>query len=72
VLATFVVTLAAGPTVKFGLHRFVGELLLNIWFIIALTVPGSYPNADWNPIATVVAVKADLAKAQPQAASHPV
>lgn len=36
VLAAFAVTLAAGLTVTLGVHRFVGGLLLNIWFILAL------------------------------------
>jgi uncharacterized membrane protein YccC len=38
VLAAFVVTLAAGLAVAFGVHRFVASLLLNIWFIIVLGV----------------------------------
>jgi hypothetical protein len=36
VLAIFAITLAAGLTIKFGLHRYVGAMLLNIWFIIAI------------------------------------
>jgi uncharacterized membrane protein YccC len=36
VLTAFAVTLAAGLTVTFGVHRFVEASLLNVWFIIAL------------------------------------
>ena len=36
VLAAFAVTLVAGLTVMFGVHRFVAALLLNIWFIVTL------------------------------------
>ena len=42
VLAAFVVTLLGGLTVKFGLHRFIAGLLLNIWFIIALALSDGY------------------------------
>jgi hypothetical protein len=42
VLAAFVVTLVAGLAVTYGLHRFVAAMLLNIWFIIALTLPNAY------------------------------
>lgn len=35
-LAAFAVTLLAGLTAAFGVHRFVAALLLNIWFLIAL------------------------------------
>ena len=38
----FVVTLLGGLAVKFGLHRFVAALLLNIWFIIAIALPHNY------------------------------
>jgi hypothetical protein len=38
VLAAFAVTLAAGLAVKFGVHRFVTGMLLNIWFIIVLSL----------------------------------
>ena len=41
-LAAFVVTLLGGLAVKFGLHRFVAGLLLNVWFIIAIGLPDSY------------------------------
>ncbi|WP_371671706.1 FUSC family protein [Streptomyces sp. NBC_00289] len=36
VLATFAVTLVAGLTVAFGVHRFIAAVLLNLWFIVAL------------------------------------
>ena len=39
VLATFVITLLAGLAVKFGLHRFAAAILLNIWFVVMLTLP---------------------------------
>jgi Fusaric acid resistance protein-like len=38
VLAASVVTLAAGLAVMFGVHRFAGGLLLNLWFIVVLGV----------------------------------
>ena len=37
-LAAFAVTLLAGLAVRFGLHRFIAALLLNLWFIIALSL----------------------------------
>jgi hypothetical protein len=42
VLAVFVLTLVAGLAVKYGLHRFVSALLLNIWFVITLSVQAGY------------------------------
>jgi hypothetical protein len=36
VLATFLVTLASGVAVAFGVRRFVTALFLNVWFIVAL------------------------------------
>jgi Fusaric acid resistance protein-like len=45
VLAAFMVTLLAGLAVKYGVHRFVGAMLLNVWFIVALAVPNSYSAA---------------------------
>ena len=41
VLAIFAVTLAAGLAVRFGTHRFVAGLLLNLWFLIALSIASS-------------------------------
>ncbi|MFJ9115668.1 FUSC family protein [Streptomyces sp. NPDC102394] len=38
VLASFLVTLAAGLAAAFGARRFVNALLLNLWFIIAVAV----------------------------------
>ncbi len=38
VLAIFAVTLLAGLMIMFGVHRFVAAMLLNLWFIIALSV----------------------------------
>jgi hypothetical protein len=42
VLAVFVVTVVAGLAVKYGLHRFASAVLLNIWFVIALSVQAGY------------------------------
>ena len=42
VLAAFVITVLAGLTVKYGLHRFTAALLLNIWFLITLALPAAY------------------------------
>jgi hypothetical protein len=38
VLAAFVVTLAAGLAIRFGVHTFVEAALLNVWFIVAIGV----------------------------------
>jgi hypothetical protein len=44
-------------SVKFGLHRFVSGVLLNVWFIIAIGLPASYfprKNARWeSPVGAV-------------------
>jgi hypothetical protein len=45
VLAVFAVTLVAGLTLMFGVHRFVAANLLNSWFIIALAIGYSYHHA---------------------------
>lgn len=42
VVAVFVVTLAAGLTVRYGAHRFAAALLHNVWFVIALSLPAWY------------------------------
>ena len=42
VLASFLVTLSAGLSVKFGGHRFFAAVLLNVWFIVALGLPTLY------------------------------
>lgn len=51
VLAVFLVTLFAGWSLKFGLHRFTAALLLNVWFLIALSVPAGehldLARSDW-------------------------
>jgi Fusaric acid resistance protein-like len=39
VLAAFLVTLLSGLAVKYGVHRFVAAYLLNVWFIVALSLP---------------------------------
>jgi hypothetical protein len=41
VLAAFVVTLLCGLALKFGAHSFTAALLLNAWFLVALSVPAS-------------------------------
>jgi len=41
VLAAVVVTLLAGLAMKFGLHGMTAALLLNSWFLIAISVPAS-------------------------------
>jgi hypothetical protein len=38
VLAASGVTLVAGLTITFGIHRFVAALILNIWFIVTIAV----------------------------------
>lgn len=42
VASIFAVTAAAGLTMKFGMQRFTAAVLLNIWFVVALSLPGSY------------------------------
>jgi Fusaric acid resistance protein-like len=42
VLAAFVITLAAGLMVKYGLHGFTAAYLLNCWFLVAIALPVSY------------------------------
>jgi hypothetical protein len=49
VLAAFAVTLVAGLAVMFGVHRFVAAYLLNVWFIIALSLAASFHH---NPHVT--------------------
>jgi hypothetical protein len=41
-LAAFVVTLLAGLAVKYGLHRYFAATLLNVWFLIAISLPPAY------------------------------
>jgi len=42
VLAAFVVTLAAGLMVKYGLHAFSSAYVLNCWFLVAIAMPVGY------------------------------
>ena len=42
VVSVFVVTLVAGLSVRWGLHRFAAALLHNVWFVIALFMPAWY------------------------------
>jgi hypothetical protein len=44
-LAAFVITFLTGLAVRFGVHRFVAALLLNIWFVVALALASSYEHA---------------------------
>ena len=41
-LAAFAVTVLAGLSMKFGVHRFVAALLLNAWFLVEIALPGTY------------------------------
>src|ERR1700739_1068169 len=45
VLAAFVITLAAGLMVKYGLHGFTAAYLLNSWFLVAIALPVGYHQA---------------------------
>ena len=60
VLAAFAVTLLSGLALKYGLHRFVAALLLNVWFIIAIDLPNNY-KADGTTSHTWAQVLAWLA-----------
>jgi Fusaric acid resistance protein-like len=42
VLAAFVITLAAGLMVKYGLHSFTAAYILNSWFLVAIALPAGY------------------------------
>lgn len=42
VAAVFVLTLLGGLAVKYGLHTFVAAVLLNTWFVIAISLPAAY------------------------------
>ncbi|WP_152628118.1 FUSC family protein [Streptacidiphilus neutrinimicus] len=45
VLASFAVTLVASLAIAFGVHRFIGAVLLNVWFIVALGLAVSLHHA---------------------------
>ena len=51
VVAAFAVTLVSGLCLRFGVHRFVASSLLNVWFLIALSIPAgehlSAADAHW-------------------------
>jgi hypothetical protein len=55
VLAAGAVTLLAGLTIGFGVHRFVAAYLLNIWFIIALAVASGFHHTAQNASYTLAA-----------------
>ena len=38
-------TLVSGLAVRFGVHRFVAGLLLNVWFIIAFSLAAGFHNS---------------------------
>ena len=42
VVAAFAVTLASGLAIRFGVHRFVAGLLLNLWFLAAISLALGY------------------------------
>jgi hypothetical protein len=49
VLAAFVVTLLSGLAIKYGLHRYLAAVLLNVWFVIALALPVAEKQAHEQP-----------------------
>jgi AcrR family transcriptional regulator len=55
VLAAGAVTLLAGLTITFGVHRFVAAYLLNIWFIVALAVAAGFHHTAQNASYTLAA-----------------
>jgi hypothetical protein len=55
VLAAGVVTLLAGLMMAFGVHRFVTAYLLNVWFIIAISVASGFHHAAQNASYTLAA-----------------
>ena len=52
VLAVFVLTLGCGLAVKLGVHRFAAGLLLNVWFLVVLSLAthdtGHLKISPWN------------------------
>ncbi|HSX31555.1 MAG TPA: FUSC family protein [Candidatus Saccharimonadales bacterium] len=44
-LVAFGVTLLSGLSLKFGLHRFITTLLLNVWFVVALGIGSGYSQS---------------------------
>jgi hypothetical protein len=50
VLAAFVVTLLGGLMMRFGIHTFVTASWVNIWFIVALTLPRPSPPPTFPPL----------------------
>ncbi len=52
VLAVFALTLACGLAVKLGVHRFAAGLLLNVWFLVVLSLAthdtGHLKISPWN------------------------
>ncbi len=62
VLAAFVITLLAGLAVKFGVRRFAAGVLraVALSISVALAFGLHVQDADWMPIATIVAMKPSL------------
>lgn len=56
-VSVFVVVLVTSLGIKFGAHRFVSGILLSVWFLVVLTLPGSYAadHADTTAWAQTVA-----------------
>jgi hypothetical protein len=45
VLATFVVTLLSGLAMRFGVHTFVAATLVDVWFLVAITLPVAFDSS---------------------------
>ena len=45
VAAIFVVTLVSSLALRYGVHRFVAAMLLNVWFLIVLSLPAGFALA---------------------------
>jgi uncharacterized membrane protein YccC len=56
VLATFVVTVLCGLTMRFGIHTFIAAYLVNVWFLVALSLPLGYESAHISTTARAQAL----------------
>ena len=45
VLAAFVVTLLSGLAMRFGVHTFVAATLLDVWFLVAISLPVAFDSS---------------------------
>lgn len=67
VLVAFVVTLAGGLMVAYGMHRFTSGMLVNLWFLIALSesvsfqVAGVHTSAGAQTLAWLIGAAVTLA-----------